>query len=315
VLCTIEQVLNMPGLQNQAAIPLAWLNDLLGEADAGIKLWCKRALELSAYTEFHSGDQTRDIILRQWPCLVGNTQVAAGSNGAVLPQATVNVVSTSGFHQGTGSDPSQALPSVALQTGVSTYSVITYTGTTATSFTGCSGGTGTLSSATGLNNCFSPCVFFDPGGYWGQAPSAFAPGTLLVLGVQVVVDTDDSQGKISERGLLRRIGGSGAGFVGFYPENFYSGKLGAYRLPMWPRGDGNLKVLYSAGHQLGKIPLPLQNACKQLVAWMARNNPAGAPLASESLGGYSYSVLGQGEAIPEIGSICRILARYREPSW
>lgn len=64
------------------------------------------------------------------------TTIAAGSNGAVLPQATINVVDTTNFIAAghlyvTTSDGPQ---------------LVTYTGKTGTSFLGCSGGTGTMST-------------------------------------------------------------------------------------------------------------------------------------------------------------------------
>lgn len=62
-----------------------------------------------------------------------DTTIAAGSNGAVLPQATINVASTTGF-------PSYGTFVVQGET-------ITYTGISATTFTGCTGGTVTLATS------------------------------------------------------------------------------------------------------------------------------------------------------------------------
>jgi hypothetical protein len=59
-----------------------------------------------------------------------NTTVSSASSGAVLPQATINVVSTAGF---------PASGSVLIQN-----QVINYTGVTATTLTGCTGGNVTL---------------------------------------------------------------------------------------------------------------------------------------------------------------------------
>lgn len=76
------------------------------------------------------------------PLLVGSTvtvvstTIASGSNGASLPQATINVVSTAGF-------PTSGIVNVTSSTGSQ---IITYTGVTGTSFTGCTGGTGTMST-------------------------------------------------------------------------------------------------------------------------------------------------------------------------
>lgn len=64
------------------------------------------------------------------------TTIAAGSNGASLPQATINVASTSGFNTS---------GKIYVTTSLGTHAV-TYTGVTATSFTGCSGGLGVMST-------------------------------------------------------------------------------------------------------------------------------------------------------------------------
>ena len=76
------------------------------------------------------------------PLLVGSTvtvvstTIASGSNGASLPQSTINVVSTSGF-------ATSGIINVSTSTGSQ---VVAYTGITGTSFTGCTGGTGTMST-------------------------------------------------------------------------------------------------------------------------------------------------------------------------
>lgn len=67
---------------------------------------------------------------------VNSTTVAVGSNGAVLPQATINVASTTGF-------PTTGTFLINTSVGLQ---LITYTGLGGTTFTGCSGGTGTLST-------------------------------------------------------------------------------------------------------------------------------------------------------------------------
>lgn len=68
------------------------------------------------------------------------TTIAAGSNGASLPQATINVASTTGF---------PASGSIAVITSLGLQSV-NYSGTTGTSFTGCAGGTGTMSTGNAV---------------------------------------------------------------------------------------------------------------------------------------------------------------------
>jgi hypothetical protein len=68
------------------------------------------------------------------------TTIAAGSNGASLPQATINVASTTNFPQYGN-----------ILVGAST---IAYTGKTSTTFTGCSGGSGTLSTGQAVESEF-----------------------------------------------------------------------------------------------------------------------------------------------------------------
>jgi hypothetical protein len=70
------------------------------------------------------------------------TTIAVGSNGAALPQATINVASTAGF---------ATSGSIFVNTS-NGYQLVTYTNTTGTSFTGCSGGTGTMSTGGGVTS-------------------------------------------------------------------------------------------------------------------------------------------------------------------
>lgn len=317
MLCTVEDVLAIPGMNNTPARPTAWLNTLIGAADAHIKSWCKQNLELSAYTEYYNGTGNQDIIVREMPILLGQTTLAAAMDGLTLPQSTITVASTAGFNPGLGGGTSDALrnppPGFSVRTGVNTYAFVTYTGTTSTTFTGCSGGTGTLD--TDYDDVFSPVVWWDPGGYWGQSPDAFAQTTQLVLGGNYAVPLGQATTRrLAKRGLIRRLGGPGQGFVGFYPEHYHSGKLAARRLPVWPRGDGCIKVAYSAGYAPYTRELrELTYCCAMLVAQMIRIQPTGVDLSSESMGNYSYSAKAAFDQ-PEMGEVRRVLAMYREVS-
>lgn len=64
------------------------------------------------------------------------TTIAAGSNGAALPQATISVAATTIF---------ASAGSLTITTSAGSETV-TYTGKTSTTFTGCAGGTGTMST-------------------------------------------------------------------------------------------------------------------------------------------------------------------------
>ncbi len=156
-------------------------------------------------------------------------------------------------------------------------------------------------------------VYLDPTGFAGQTASSFPAGTLLTKGNDYYLVTDSDDGTQSIRGLIRKIAGAaGPGFIGFWPESLGLGKLSAYRLPTWPRGDGNIKVVAHTG--FNPVPEDLQNAVMQTVAWMVRTNPQGSGLSNESLGAYSYGVFGRltSGQIPELAEAAGILRYYRE---
>lgn len=69
-----------------------------------------------------------------------STTIAAGSNGAALPQATINVAATAGMPT-----------SGKVRIGGIDGAIVTYTGVTGTTLTGCTGGTGTLSTSETVN--------------------------------------------------------------------------------------------------------------------------------------------------------------------
>jgi hypothetical protein len=82
---------------------------------------------------------------------VGATTIAAASNGQILPQSTINVVSTSTFALASVGNPQTAV--VATSTGAQT---ITYTGLTSTSLTGVTGGTGKMTQGGAVSQNTQP---------------------------------------------------------------------------------------------------------------------------------------------------------------
>ena len=314
---------------NIAARPLEWVNSLIGAADRCVKEYVKRELELASYTDYYDGSGQRDIILRQFPAWQSQGLLANSMNGVALPQSTIQVVSTQGFHPGLFGNLNSIPPAVAVCTGINSWTYVTYTGTTATSFTGCLGGTGTMSTNPGSAqtqpwSVFSPCVFFDANSYGGQLASSFGPGTQWAPGTQYQLVLDQQgQGaqtplplgaRASKRGLLRNIGGGGWFYEGGwgYRDYFIGGKLAGSGQPTWPRCDQGIKVIYNAGFLYP--PADLSYAVAMLVCQMVRIQPTGANISSESLGGYSYSVL-MNEQDPEMGTVRRTLTRYRDPSF
>ncbi len=101
-----------------------------------------------------------------------NTTIAAGSNGASLPQAIINVAgTTTATTTITASSNNVPLPAgtinVVSTTGFSTSGwiyvtsafgpqLVTYTGTTSTTFTGCTGGTGYMTTGGSVVAGYSP---------------------------------------------------------------------------------------------------------------------------------------------------------------
>jgi hypothetical protein len=324
LLATAEQLQTIPGMNLTAARPLAWLNLLLFSADAAVKRWIKRDPELSARVDYYDGQNQSQLVIRQRPVWAAQTNLVAPSIGQVLPQATINVVSTAGFHHGTGGNPNAVPPTLGVTTGNTTLSFVTYTGTTATSFTGCLGGVGTLQNnpqATNAVSVYSPVVWYDPTAARGYGPTAFGTGTQMVLGQQYTVE-DDSQGsgnyaplplgvRASHSGTLRRWAGGGYPIMGWwFPQNYYGDKLAGVREPIWNQGRGCTKVAYTSGYA---VPPPdLNYAVLMTVANMVRIMPNGTDMSSEALGAYTYGVL---QNSTELGSIRTTLSRWRESSW
>lgn len=104
------------------------------------------------------------------------TTIAAGSNGATLPQATIHVASTTNF-------PDRGSFTVGGET-------IAYTGKTSTTFTGCSGGTLAMSTGQAVESVFrnNSTVHIDVGNDGTGSFSLFA-GKLNTAGMQYSAGT------------------------------------------------------------------------------------------------------------------------------
>jgi hypothetical protein len=73
---------------------------------------------------------------------VGSTTIAAGSNGATLPQSTINLTSTTGFPLSGG---------IYIDTATNGRQLISYTGVSGNALIGCAGGTGTLATSQAVS--------------------------------------------------------------------------------------------------------------------------------------------------------------------
>lgn len=92
----------------------------------------------------------------------GGTTITAGSNGQVLPQATINVASTTNF-------PTSVAQNNIVQIFTSNgWESIQYTGKTGTTLTGCIGGTGTLTTG-------SDVIYIDGAGNQVGSPPQIDP--------------------------------------------------------------------------------------------------------------------------------------------
>lgn len=123
-----------------------------------------------------------------------NTTVTVGSNGAVLPQATINVADTTNF-------AAAGTATIVLAGGVTT--AIAYTGKTGTTLTGCTGGSGTLATSQTV--------------YSGEAALMSANATASGSGVTLTLGTGPNA-----NGAVIAIGVDNAG-TGIITRNKYKG--------------------------------------------------------------------------------------------
>lgn len=120
---------------------------------------------------YDTGTNSYRINYRTGTFLNGTTTIAAASNNVALPTGTITVVSTTGF-------PTSGTILVDTNAGTQT---VTYTGVTATTFTGCSGGTGTMLTGnavkasitlpTGTINAVSTAGFATSGTFFICSPA------------------------------------------------------------------------------------------------------------------------------------------------
>lgn len=116
---------------------------------------------------------------------IAQTTIASGSNGNTLPQSTINVTSTAGF-------PSSGIIWIITSSAVS--QMVTYTGVNGTQFTGCSGGTGSLSTGNQVMTHGAPNWNTSGAHSWFvmKSPSSFGTGPFYYT-----VDLNTSQGIIT----------------------------------------------------------------------------------------------------------------------
>lgn len=128
------------------------------------------------------------------------TTISAASNNLNLPQSTINVASTAGF------PTSGTLYILSLVNSSYTYQNVSYSGVTGTSFTGCTGGTGTIFTS-----------------YTVSSSGSLADGTWLCpAGVKFIIVSGCGGGG---------GGGGGASSGGRSNTNFAAGGSGGWASP------------------------------------------------------------------------------------
>ena len=192
-----------------------------------------------------------------------STTVALGSNGATLPQSTIFVASTAGYPTtgGTISVTSDVGPQVVTYTGTTGTSFIgcsggtgvlttgnavsggpfpqtvTYTGVGATTFTGCSGGTGSITTGNAVNNT----------GWFTSFPTSGQLYINTTTGAQLVNYTN-----VTATTLTGCTGGSGSTsngglvFTAFSPAANYSSSTGSQTMPGTTPGTINVSSTVTA---------------------------------------------------------------------
>ena len=154
-------------------------------------------------------------------------------------------------------------------------------------------------------------VYMDATGYFGQGTnSPFAASTQLAAGTDYALRLDDSLNGWSTSGILDRLGS--ANNQGYYFQPWGGTLALGGRSTSWNKGQGNIKVIYTAGYTVDTIPSTLKSCCIFFASHIYKTFPnAGHMASSESLGGYSYSLMGESGGSPELGSMRQMLTKYR----
>lgn len=156
----------------------------------------------------------------------------------------------------------------------------------------------------------------DNEGAFGQKVGAFGAGTLLEAGVDYA--SIEITAGFNPSGIVKRLNSPFSIFNLFAAQTGYLSRQVRQGTP-WPYGQGNIKIIYTAGYNTGNCPGDLQQAISLLIAWMKNNNPnGGLATLNESLGAASYGLGAANNAtgsalsgLGELGTVRQILSRYR----
>lgn len=148
------------------------------------------------------------------PSPTASTTIASGSNGLSLPQATINVADASLFTSGSPIGTIEVLTSNGVQT-------VTCTGKTATSITGCLGGTGTMSTGAAVKQAPTEWRVYLTDATSGLPVSPIPAGTYVEVtsgprasnGFVVLHDWGGGNASVVEPNIALQYGFTGVGSV------------------------------------------------------------------------------------------------------
>lgn len=145
-------------------------------------------------------------------------------------------------------------------------------------------------------------LYMDQNGYYGQAPNGFDPTlSLLTQGTDYYVENFVQD----ERNPSRIVMITNPWAFGIL---FIGEPIGAPR-NIWPIGQGNIKVTYTAGYT--QCPDDLELACFQLIAMVKNSRPIGQFKGQVTMGSAAYTLLND-MSNPAVGGIRSTLAAYKE---
>lgn len=158
----------------------------------------------------------------------------------------------------------------------------------------------------------------DQAGYWGQGATAFADASsVLTAGTDYALV---QEGGAAAASALRRVGtAGGAGLGTMWAGSWYAagGTLVQPLVgPVWPPGQGNVKVTYTAGYTKAAAPKDLKLALFQWAALVRLTAQRGGLLVqSASLGEQAYSLMQPGavrsaDGAALVGSVEQLLTSY-----
>jgi hypothetical protein len=175
----------------------------------------------------------------------------------------------------------------------------------------------------GVTVTCEPQCWVDPTGYYGDNPDgAFDDDTELEFGSEFTIRRDDSvptsdcvsNATYGRSGILRRLGTSIRGDVVLgRPASSLASR---YRQAVWPVGQGNVKVTYTAGYPV--MPADITGAALQMAALVYKTKTWGGGFinAGARLGEYSRGLVqalnGSGPMADQVGTFAMMLNPYRD---